>query len=303
MNEHSDIERVLTAWFDDGPSTMPDRVVDVVADRIERVGQRPAWRPDWRRYAMNTNVKIAAALAAVLVVAVLGYNLLPGGSTRVGGPAPSPSATPTATPTSTPVALPEGLLTGGRYRIRPLDASSSLSIVADIPAGWQAFDGVNLISPGETENTGILIAFTVTDGLFSDPCHWDLEGTGSSERGDVVVGPTVDNLVAALKANKSYPSSAATPITLGRFKGQELELQLPGDDVIRRCDNRPGQSTGDYYVFPGGYYALGPNSRWHLYIVDVDGTRLITMVSIAEGTPQADIAAAQAIVNSFEFAP
>jgi hypothetical protein len=35
--------------------------------------------------------------------------------------------------------------------------------------------------------------------------------------------------------------------------------------------------------------------------VDVDGTRLITMVSIAEGTPQADIAAAEAIVASFEF--
>jgi hypothetical protein len=58
-----------------------------------------------------------------------------------------------------------------------------------------------------------------------------------------------------------------------------------------------------YRVFPGGFYAQGPNSRWHLYIVDVDGTRLITMISIAEGTPQADIAAAEAIVESFEFTP
>ena len=36
MNERSDISRVLQHWFDDGPSTMPDRVVDVVADRIAR---------------------------------------------------------------------------------------------------------------------------------------------------------------------------------------------------------------------------------------------------------------------------
>ncbi len=28
MNEHTDIERVLERWFDDGPTTMPDRVVD-----------------------------------------------------------------------------------------------------------------------------------------------------------------------------------------------------------------------------------------------------------------------------------
>jgi hypothetical protein len=104
-------------------------------------------------------------------------------------------------------------------------------------------------------------------------------------QGDVAVGPTVDDLVAALKANTSYTSSAASPVTVGGFDGQEIELQLPGADVIAACDRRPGESTGDYLVFPKGFYAQGPNSRWHLYIVDVDGTRLITMVSIAEGTP------------------
>ncbi len=46
-------------------------------------------------------LKLAVAAAAVLIVAVVGYNLLPGSSTGVGGPGatPSPSATPTATPT------------------------------------------------------------------------------------------------------------------------------------------------------------------------------------------------------------
>lgn len=82
-----------------------------------------------------------------------------------------------------------------------------------------------------------------------------------------------------------------------------MELQLPGDDVLSTCDRSPGDQNGTYYVFPGGFYAQGPNSRWHLYIVDVDGTRLITMISIAEGTPQANIAAARAIVQSFEFTP
>ena len=141
------------------------------------------------------------------------------------------------------------------------------------------------------------------DGLFSDPCHWDVGGTGAAQTGDVVVGPTVDDLVTALKANTSYTSTAATPVTFGRFEGQELELQLPGDDVLSTCDKEQGDTTGNYFVFPNGFYAQGPNSRWHLYIVDVDGTRLIVMVSIAEGTPQADITAAQAIVESFEITP
>jgi hypothetical protein len=118
-----------------------------------------------------------------------------------------------------------------------------------------------------------------------------------------VVGPTVDDLVAALKANTSYTSSAASPVTFGRFEGQELELQLPGNDVISTCDKERGDTQGSYFVFPKGFYAQGPNSRWHLDIVDVDGTRLIIMDSIGEGTPQADIAAAQAIVESFDITP
>jgi len=257
---------------------------------------------------MNPYAKIAVTAAAVLIVALLGYNLLPGSTTGVGGPVPSPSAAPTATPTSIstasgPLALPDGRLAGGRYRIKPFNDPSTLSISADVPASWVGFPAnAALTSPAGT-NGGILIGFMTTDGLLRDPCHWDLDHTGASQRGDVVVGPTVDDLVAALKANTSYTSSAASPVTFGRFEGQELELQLPGNDVISTCDKERGDTQGSYFVFPKGFYAQGPNSRWHLDIVDVDGTRLIIMDSIGEGTPQADIAAAQAIVESFDITP
>ena len=53
---------------------------------------------------MNAYAKIAVAAAAVLLVAVVGYNLLPAGSTGTGGPGPTASPTATATPTGTPVA-------------------------------------------------------------------------------------------------------------------------------------------------------------------------------------------------------
>jgi hypothetical protein len=306
MKHHSDIDRVMQVWMADGPTAIPDRVVDVVAARIGVQRQRRGW-PFLRRLPMNPLIKLGAAAAAVLVVAVVGWNLLPGGSGPGGPPSPTPQSSPTATPSGSPTAtgpLPAvGTLAGGRYHLKPLDDPSSLSIVADIPAGWQGFDSTALVSPGKESNTGVLIGFMAADGLFSDACHWDVLGTRSAAQGDVVVGPTVDALVAALKANTSYTSSAATPITVGGFDGQEIELQLPGSDVITACDTRPGETTGDYFVFPNGYYAQGPNSHWHLYIVDVDGTRLITMVSQAEGTPQADIAAAKAIVESFEITP
>ena len=40
MTRPRDIERVLEAWFLDGPSHMPDRLFDAVLDRVERVPQR-----------------------------------------------------------------------------------------------------------------------------------------------------------------------------------------------------------------------------------------------------------------------
>jgi hypothetical protein len=309
MTDDQQLSFLLDQWLIEGPREMPDRVVDVVAQRIRRQPQRPAWRLD-RRLSMNTSLKAAAALAAVILVAIIGYNLLPGSTSSVGGPAATanPTTTPTATPTGTPAAtgpaaLPDGPLTAGRYRIKPFQSPSSLSVVAEIPASWIGYPGNSALTSPAGSNGGVLLGFMSPDGLYRDACHWDVNGTGKAETGDVVVGPSVDDLVTALKANKSYTSSPATPVTFGRFRGQELELQLPGEDVLSTCDKEPGETQGSYFVFPKGFYAQGPNSRWHLYIVDVDGTRVVTMVSIAEGTPQADVTAAQAIVESFDFTP
>ena len=40
MTRERDIERVLEAWLEPGPSEMPDRVFEAVLDRIEREPQR-----------------------------------------------------------------------------------------------------------------------------------------------------------------------------------------------------------------------------------------------------------------------
>src|SRR5215212_6061631 len=76
MNQRSDIDRVLQTWLADGPTAIPDRVVDVVAARIGVQRQRRMW-PIPRRTNMPNQLKLIAALAAALVVAVVGYNVLP----------------------------------------------------------------------------------------------------------------------------------------------------------------------------------------------------------------------------------
>ena len=54
MTQQRDIERLLDRWFAEGPSVVADRVIDVVADRIERQPQRPAWRLAWRSDASTS---------------------------------------------------------------------------------------------------------------------------------------------------------------------------------------------------------------------------------------------------------
>jgi hypothetical protein len=317
MNQHSDIDRILQTWMADGPTAIPDRVIDVVAVRIGVQHQRRTW-PFQRRTNVTTPIKLVASLAAALVVAVVGYNLLPRQpDTGASTPRPSPSATATATApaatapaASAPIPLSEGLLKAGRYRFQPLTTIPSVSIVADIPSGWSGVPPWALIGPTTEEPpSGLAIGILAADGLFSDPCNWDVDGTGAiTQPGDVVVGPTVDDLVAALRANAAYTSiDPPIPVTFGEVKGQELEIQLPAtDDNFLTCDKEQGDPNGRYFVFSGadaGLYAQGSNNRWRLFIVDAGGHRLIITILSYAGTPPTDLDAAQAIIESLEITP
>src|SRR5687767_6610087 len=104
MKQRSDIDRVLEIWMADGPTAIPDRVVDVVAARIGVQHQRRAW-PFQRRTNVTTQIKLLAGLAAALVIAVVGYGLLPA-TTGPGTPsvAPTASAQPSAAVTTAPSA-------------------------------------------------------------------------------------------------------------------------------------------------------------------------------------------------------
>jgi hypothetical protein len=105
MTHERDIERLLDHWFSDGPNEAPDRVIDAVADRIGRQSQRPAWRLDWRHTTMTPTLKFGAAIAAVIVIGIVGFGLFrDGGDSAVGAPDASPTPNPTLAPSSAPPA-------------------------------------------------------------------------------------------------------------------------------------------------------------------------------------------------------
>ena len=127
MNQRSDTDRLLRHWMSDGSSTMPDRVLDVVADRISRQPQRRTWRLRGRPI-MNTYAKLGLAAAAVLIVAVVGYNLLP----RQGGPGVPSTPVPTTVPTAAPTASSTAV------RPRSGKATSADAVEATSPANSSA---------------------------------------------------------------------------------------------------------------------------------------------------------------------
>ena len=97
MPTDRDMTRIVRSWMDEGATALPDRVLDAVLDQVPATQQRRSWWPSRRIAQMNKLLPAAVAAAAVLVVAVIGYNLLPGVSGQ-GGRSPAPS-TPTSTTT------------------------------------------------------------------------------------------------------------------------------------------------------------------------------------------------------------
>jgi hypothetical protein len=287
MNERSDMDRVLSQWFENGPSTMPDRVVDVVADRIARQRQRPVWRLHWRPFDMNASIKIAAAIAAVVVLAVVGWNLLPGRSTGVGdGGSATPSLTSSPTPSATPSPTTSPTPAAARMDLQ----GDAASWTATVPAGWTGAGTWFLTSSqGPSGPTGIAVAATGAVNVPSDPC----DGVGK-----VSDAASPADVVAALEARQDLVVSNAIDATLGGYSGKRVDVEVPAD--LSACD-------GNYTIFAepdgSGFYAQGPSNLLRVWIVDVEGRPIVFWIQSFAGTPANDVADAQQIVDSIVITP
>ena len=123
MSTDRDVTSIVRSWLDDGVTQLPYRVLDAVLDQVPATPQRRSWWPARRSNGMNTYLKLFAAAAAVLVVAVVGYQFLPrnGG---IGGP-------PTIAPSPSPALLARGTFTaqvGDGYTV-DIDATGGASSV------------------------------------------------------------------------------------------------------------------------------------------------------------------------------
>ncbi len=318
MTEQRDIDRLLDHWMSDGASVAPDRVIDVVADRIERQPQRPAWRLHWRDLHVNRIIPAAAAVAAIIVIAVVGFNLLPGSSNSVGSvasatpsPFPGPSTSPTTAPPSpapTPSPRPadevpfdDVALDPGSYSVYGTHDGHQLRMTFDVPAGWFGHESWFVyneaaadVSDFVVDSAGsALVPYELNEPItrtYLDPCD-----RGAAE----AVGPTVDELVTALSNEKHRAViSGPTDITVSGYAGKTIEIG-PADAID------PASCTGGHLVLwatrSGGERWIQPDLVQTIWIIDVDGQRVLIEGNHGPNTSAADQADLQAMMESIEI--
>ena len=153
---------IVLSWLREETHENAERVLLLALDEVDTTPQRRSWWPAWRATPMNTYLKLIAAAAGVLVVAVVGYQLfLP----RSGGIAGQPTVTPSTSPT---------LLASGSFKAKgapvQLEATGAgdsvtgsmtvssdtgdMLFVVDLKCARTAADGRILIAGDTTEASG-----------------------------------------------------------------------------------------------------------------------------------------------------
>jgi hypothetical protein len=292
MTDDQRLSAIIDSWLVEGPKRMPERVMDVVADRISHQSQRPAWRFPGRELHMTTYPRIAAAVAAIVILAIGGIYLFgqPGGS-GVGGPLATPSPSPSTAPT--PTASPAQLTS---FTFKP-------RVTVQAPAGWTV-DGdevrsFGLKSPDSSSGPGPG-SILVMSGPFVGAKDADCEG-----RPAVAMGASTAELVAALTSSPTVVATSAGTAEVGNRTGQVLDIQLAAT-WTGTCNWNAGKPAALLFLATaeGPGFGIGATERARVILVDVGGTVAAIIVSPPEGsTATSSFDQAAPIVQTIQFTP
>jgi hypothetical protein len=317
MRTDRDTARIVRSWLEEGVTALPDRVLDAVLDRLPATPQRrPLW-PAWRVREMNNPLKIAIAGVAIVVVAIVGISVLPR-SGGVGGSGPGPTSIPTETaappstaPPSTSSALPgfiDGPVRAGTYVLAPFTAAGegmchvppqsgctettaddAIRFTMTVPEGWHGLGPWVFVEDNEAPD-GAGLAIERGAWLLSDPCQ--------SRGPRIPVGPTVADFVDAVAKHPILDTTTPVDVTLAGYPGKYFDLQVPGD-ISTVAPNNP--ACPSYRPWEPGIYANGPSQRWHLWVIDVDGVRVVVHSMDYAGTSAAHRAELQVMMDSLKI--
>ena len=276
MSGERDIDRVVRSWLHEDRHEDATRVLDSVLVELDTAPQR---RSSWaaRRFpTMNNMLRVGLVTAAVVIIAVIALNFLPGSPGPGSEPTPKPStaAAATAEPASYNLTTPE---------IAPI------RLVLTLPAGWAGEEW-------NVETTDVALGLYPVDNVYGDPCHWQ----GSLP--DPPVGTTVDDLATAL-ANQPTRDATVDDVTLGGYRGKVVHMSVPADINFGDCDLGQFANWSEAGLDTPSRYAQGPGQLEDVYILDVHGTRVVLDASWLPSAPAADLAALNDMLATLTIQP
>lgn len=291
MNASRDADRFIRDFLETGVNELPERSFDAVRTSIEATRQRFAFGP-WREEFVMRYATFAIAAIAVVVIAAIGIRFLPGN----GGFGSQP----------TPIPDPNGVLVPGpRYEVHPFAPANNIGFTFAVPStNWEAitFDGGTDGIAWAGDSGGVGLGFLRVKSLNPDPCSWD--GTAD----DLVIGPSVDDLVNALQASQArYSVSEPMPVSVSGYSGKSMQLTLLGDGFSTSNGSATsGCDQGIYRIWNAdGFdiHAQGLANNWVLRIVDVNGQRVVILASSLAGSEPLRLAELQRISDVVAIDP
>jgi hypothetical protein len=219
----------------------------------------------------RTPVLTAAIAAIAVLLTACSDDPDPRLSAGADSQSPSQSGDPVRATLLTDAAAVDSLLEPGRYALGfSSDRADEPMVVIDVPAGYVGRGDGYEISAEDEDGTGFrhLDTWTVTE-VATQPC-------GDTEWVDP--GPGVDELAAALSALPVWQTTQPAPTTIGGHEAVFMELNVPARLPAECQSELP--SWRDHH---GSTQGIGPGKTQRLWIVDVDGHRLMLVAGYFPG--------------------
>jgi hypothetical protein len=243
-----------------------------------------------RRLAMA-----AAAVIAVIGVAATAVNIRNSDDDVAPAPAVQPTAAPTTVAPTT--VAPTTVAPTTKTFSFPVTSANDIPVTFTAPLNWVVDGGTIAYADNQGGAPGVV--FDGITNIYADACQWVLL--------DPPVGPTVDDLVAAWSNLPDFAATAAVDVTVDGYAGKQFEFSVP--DYDGGCKKKAGVGrvyalwdyTGMNKEDAPGYFAWSSNLHLQIWVLDVDGTRLVIGATTLPYTAPQDRAALDEVLASIQI--
>ena len=285
MRTDRETTRIVRSWLDEGATHLPDEVLGAVLAELPTVSQRRAtpWRA-WRVPTINAAAGYGLAAAAA-VAAILGVSYLV--APNVGAPNPA-DLTTSPQPSASELALEAAPLDPGRYALAD---PFPVRLTFELRSGWDLCPEGGLeqgicASPATSPdaNGRVAISFVIVDNVVENPCAVVLPDPG--------VGPTVDDLVAAITSLRYRDVTEPVDTRVGGFPAKRFTITHP-----------ESSNCGNTWATTERTNGTGPTEINDVYVVDAGGTRVLIAIASYPDSDAALLSAAQEVIASIQIEP